>query len=52
MTDTDTIERQLQVAINHLSHWALENRFLYSTFKTRVHFTHLQGLQPHPAISK
>jgi hypothetical protein len=40
-----TIKRQLQLAINHLSHWALQNGFSFSTARTEcMHFTRLWGL--------
>jgi hypothetical protein len=47
----DTIERRLQLAVNHLLHWALENGFSFSRTKSQcVHFTRLRGLHPHPTL--
>jgi hypothetical protein len=47
----DTIERRLQLTINRLSHWALQNGFSFSPAKTQcVQFLRLLGVHPPSAL--
>lgn len=46
-----SIGRQLQLAINTLSEWAICNGFKFSTAKTQcIHFVNSRGLHPHPEL--
>lgn len=46
-----TCERQLQIAVNKLTHWADKNGFHFSTQKTvAVLFTQKRGLHPDPDL--
>jgi hypothetical protein len=46
-----TVEHHLQIAINHLSDWALRNWFTFTTAKIQcVHFTRVRGLHPPPRL--
>jgi hypothetical protein len=47
----DILERRLQLTINRLSQWALQNGFSFSVAKTQcVHFLRLRGLHPRPVL--
>jgi hypothetical protein len=47
----DTIERRLKLAINCLSHWALQNGLSVSAAWTKcVHFLRLRGVHPPPVL--
>jgi hypothetical protein len=49
----DNIERRLQLAINRLPLWVLENGLSLSLAKTRcVHFNRLRGFSHHAALSQ
>ena len=49
--DMRYIERQLQLAINHIIIWTNKNGFLFSTDKTEcVYFCCLHGIHPHLEI--
>jgi hypothetical protein len=46
-----TLERRLQLTVNSLSHWALQNGFPFSAAKTqRVQFLRLRGVHPPPVL--
>jgi hypothetical protein len=50
-TSMDTIERRLQLTINHLSHWALQNGFSFSAAKTQcVHVLRLRRAHSPPVL--
>jgi hypothetical protein len=43
----NTIERQLQLCLNKIEKWAMENEFKFSSLKTvRMHFCIKRGLHP------
>ena len=47
----NTIERQLQICLNKIEKWAMENRFKFSSSKTvEMHFCNKRGLHPDPEL--
>jgi hypothetical protein len=47
----NNIERQLQLCLNKIEKWAMENGFKFSSSKTRgMHFCNKRGLHPDPEL--
>jgi len=47
----NTIERQLQLCLNKIDKWAMENGFKFSSTKTvRMHLCKKRGLHPDPEL--
>jgi len=47
----NTIERQLQLCLNKIDKWAMENGFKFSSSKTvGMHFCNKRGLHPDPEL--
>jgi hypothetical protein len=47
----NNIERQLQLCLNKIEKWAMENGFIFSSSKTvGMHFCNKRGLHPDPEL--
>jgi hypothetical protein len=47
----NNIERQLQICLNKIEKWAMENGFKFSSSKTLgMHFCNKRGLHPKPSM--
>ena len=47
----NNIERQLQICLNKIEQWAMENGFKFSSSKTLgMHFCNTRGLNPDPKL--
>ena len=50
-TNMNNIERQLQICLNKIEKWAMENEFKFSSSKTLgMHFCNKRGLHPDPEL--